>query len=153
MNGDVERLTPLWDLWFFWGGPLLQFFNGNFAAVYDREKLGDNGLELWLVEISLKCPTELFRVLLDEETKLAELPSSVFEWESCPIIVGGSEPRVDLVRGTRPSDPQSVPFLTPHKWTGGKGTYIVDVRVGGHCGVILGLTEGGRIYTKWELSG
>lgn len=60
MNGDVERLTPLWDLWAYRGGPLLQLFEGGFAARYDREKLAYDDLELWLVEICLECHIQLF---------------------------------------------------------------------------------------------
>ena len=103
MNGDTERLTPFWDLWFLRGGPLLQFFDGGSTGVYDREEIGCNGLKLWFVEISLECRTQLFRVLLDEECKLAKLLSSIFEWQSCPIVVGGPKLRVDLGRDTAPS--------------------------------------------------
>ena len=41
---------------------------------------------------------------MNEERKLAELLPVVFERESYPIIVGGSQSRVDLVRRTVPSE-------------------------------------------------
>lgn len=79
MNRDIERLAPFWDLWFLGGGPLLQLFDGCFTGAYDREELSYDGLEPWFVEVCLECRTQLFRVLLDEESKLAKLLSSIFE--------------------------------------------------------------------------
>ena len=103
MNGDTERLTTFWDLRFLRGGPLLQFFNGGSTGGYDRKEVGRDGLKLRFVEISLECRTQLFRVLLDEECKLAKLLSPIFERQSCPIVVGGPELRVDLGQDTGPS--------------------------------------------------
>ena len=94
---------PSCELWFLRGSPLLQLFDGGFTGVYDREKIAHNGLELRFVEICLKCREQLLGVLLDEECKLSKLLSSIFEWESCPIVVGCSKPRVDLERDTEPS--------------------------------------------------
>ena len=39
----------------------------------------------------MKCHTDLFKVLLDEECELEKLLPAVFEWERDSIIVGSSE--------------------------------------------------------------
>jgi hypothetical protein len=95
VNGNIERLTPFRDLWFLRGGPLLQLFDGGFTGVYDREEIGYDGLKPRF-DICPKCRTQLLRVLLNEKCKLEKLLSSIFEWESCPIIESGPKPRVDL---------------------------------------------------------
>jgi len=94
---------PSRELRFLRGGPLLQLFDGGFTGGYDREQLAHDGLELWFFEICLKCREQLFRVLLDEECKLVKLLSSILERESCPVVVSGPKPRVDLERDTGPS--------------------------------------------------
>lgn len=79
MDRDIERLAPLRNFWFLRGSPLVQLFNGGLAGVYNWEKFSEDDLELWFVEICLKCRTEFFRVLLDEEGKLSKLLPTVFE--------------------------------------------------------------------------
>ena len=140
MNRDIKRLTPFRDFWFLRGGPLLQLFDGSFTAVYDGEELGYDGLKLWFVEICIKCRTQLFRVLLDEESKLAKLLSSIFERESRPIVVGCPKPRVDLRRDTGPSGDIFI------SWVGSEGTYLVDVRIRRHGGIDLGWLNGERDF-------
>ena len=78
MEGNIERLAPFRDSRFLGGGPLVQLFNCGLAGVYDREKFGDDNLELGFIEIRFKCPTQLFRVLLDKEGELAKLLPAVF---------------------------------------------------------------------------
>jgi hypothetical protein len=145
VNGDVERLTPFWDWWVFGGGPLLQLFDGSFAGVYNRKQLSDDRLELWFVEVCLKGCTELFRIVLDEERKLAKLLPAVFEWECCPIIVGGSESRVYLGWDAGPSEDvcdMGRKRMDAHRRCAGTkaswGWFGTEAEV---------LTEGGLIYT------
>ena len=86
------------------GGPLVQLFDGGRARIDNGEKLGEHGFKPWLVEIRLKRLTKFFGVLLYEERELAKLVPAVFERESYPIVVGGSEPRVDLGWDVGPSE-------------------------------------------------
>lgn len=58
VNGDIELLAPFREFWFLRGGPLAQVFDGGRARIHNGEKLGEDDLEPWLVEICVKCRTE-----------------------------------------------------------------------------------------------
>ena len=117
MNGDLEGFAPFWNLWSFGGCPFIQLFDCSLAGIHDGKKFGENDFELWLFEIRVESCIELFGVLLDEKSELAELFLAVFEREGFLGIVGGSKSSVELEGGI------SLQILL----RGIDRTYIVDV--------------------------
>jgi hypothetical protein len=136
VKGDIKRLAPSRNFRPLRCDPFVQFFDGVVASIYYGEKFGEDDLELWFVEIRPKSRTEFFRVLLNEERKLAKLFPAIFQWVSHPVFVRGSESGVDLGWDDGRSD--------VIRWISkSEGTYIVDVGVG-HSGGEHKTSEGGE---------
>ena len=84
MKGSIERLAPFRDLRFLRGGPFVHLFNCGLAGIYDREKFSGDNLELWFIEIRLKCRAQLRTTLLSSLGQGGQAD----ELASCGILEG-----------------------------------------------------------------